>query len=85
MPEGRRLLADPLVESNEAGRRLLRESRKVIGAFLKRADLPDRGLAWVLYAQETKRAIADFAQKNLPAESADFSQSVRLVDYSLKE
>ena len=81
----RRLLADPLEESNETGRLLLRESRKVIGAFLKRADLPDRGLAWVLYIQETKRALKDFAKKHLGKESSDFSRMVRLVDHSMKD
>jgi thymidylate synthase ThyX len=53
----RRLLADPLEESNETGRLLLRESRKVIGAFLKRADVPERGLAWVMQIKETKEKL----------------------------
>lgn len=81
----RRLLADPLEESNEAGRLLLRESRKVIGAFLKRADLPERGLAWVLYIQETKKTLKKLVRSYLPAKSDDFSQMVRLVDYSMKD
>lgn len=81
----RRLLADPLEESNETGRLLLREARKVIGAFLKRADLPERGLAWVLYVQETKKALAKLAKTYLPAKSEDFSKMVTLVDYSLKD
>ena len=81
----RRLLADPLEESNETGKSLLRESRKVIGAFLKRADLPERGLAWVMYLQESKRALKDFIKKYLARESADFSQEVRLVDVSMKD
>jgi hypothetical protein len=81
----RRLLADPLEESNETGKLLLRESRKVIGAFLKRADLPERGLAWVMYLQEGKRALKDFVKKSLPQTSADFSREVRLVDVSMKD
>jgi thymidylate synthase ThyX len=81
----RRLLADPLKESNETGRALLRESRKVIGAFLKRADLPERGLAWVMYLQESKRALKEFVKKNLAKESSDFSREVRLVDVSIKD
>jgi thymidylate synthase ThyX len=81
----RRLLSDPLQESNEAGRLLLRESRKVIGAFLKRADLPERGLAWVLYIQETKRVLRELARKYLPAQSDDFSKMVRLIDHSPKD
>lgn len=74
----RRLLADPLEESNETGKSLLRESRKVIGAFLKRADLPERGLAWVVYLQETKKKMKEMVKKYLPAESKDFSREVTL-------
>ncbi len=81
----RRLLADPLEESNETGKSLLRESRKVIGAFLKRADLPERGLAWVMYLQESKRALKDFVKKYLTIASSDFSREVRLVDVSIKD
>ena len=81
----RRLLADPLEESNETGRLLLRESRKVIGAFLKRADFPERGLAWVMYLEETKKKLRELAKKYLAKESADFSREVRLVSYSPKE
>jgi thymidylate synthase ThyX len=80
----RRLLADSLEESNDTGRRLLGESRKVISAFLKRADLPERGLAWIVYLKETKQAIKDFVKKNLPQTSVDFVQEVTLVDYSPK-
>jgi thymidylate synthase ThyX len=81
----RRLLADPLEESNETGRLLLRESRKVIGAFLKRADLPERGLAWVMYIEETKKKLRELTRKYLKKESADFSREVRLVDHSPKD
>lgn len=81
----RRLLADPLEESNETGRLLLRESRKVIGAFLKRADLPERGLAWVVYLQETKTNLKNFIKKNLSQPSGDFSKEVTLVDFSPKD
>ncbi len=74
----RRLLADPLQESNETGKSLLREARKVIGAFLKRADLPERGLAWVVYLQETKKRMKELVKKYLPGESGDFSKEVTL-------
>jgi hypothetical protein len=63
---------------------LLRESRKVIGAFLKRADLPERGLAWILYMRETKDKLKLLVKKYLPTESKNFSQQVRLVDCSIK-
>jgi thymidylate synthase ThyX len=74
----RRLLADPLEESNETGRLLLRESRKVIGAFLKRADVPERGLAWVMQIKETKEKLREIARRELPQESNDFHDAVRL-------
>ena len=57
----------------------------MIGAFLKRADLPERGLAWVLYIQETKKALRKFVRNYLPAKSDDFSKMVRLVDFSPKD
>ena len=81
----RRLLAEPLGEANNTGRMLLKESRKVIGAFLKRADLPDRGLAWVLYLREMKEGLKALAKQYLPAESADFAEPVRLVGSSVKD
>ncbi len=81
----RRLLAEPLEEANTAGRMLLRESRKVIGAFLKRADLPDRGLAWVMYLRETKDTLRSLAARYLPQKSADFSEPVRLIGASIKD
>jgi thymidylate synthase ThyX len=74
----RRLLADPLEESNETGRLLLRESRKVIGAFMKRADLPERGLAWVMHIKETRKSLRGLVKKYLPDESKDFGDLVRL-------
>jgi thymidylate synthase ThyX len=81
----RRLLAEPLEEANGTGRLLLRESRKVIGAFLKRADLPERGLAWVLYLRETREKLKSLVKQYLPAESADFATPVRLISSSIKE
>ena len=77
----RRLLADPLEEAQESGKSLLRESRKVIGAFLKRADLPERGLAWIMYEQEKKKVLKKLAEKYIPGDSKDFSKEVTLVSY----
>jgi thymidylate synthase ThyX len=77
----RRLFTESLEEANDTGRMLLKESRKVIGAFLKRADLPDRGLAWVMYQKETRWGIKDFIKRHpsLSAESEDFSKEVELL------
>src|SRR6266481_7104968 len=81
----RRLLADPLQESQETGRMLLKEARKVIGAFLKRTDQPDRGLAWVMYLEETKKTMRHLAKKHLPQKSADAGTLVKLVSYFPKD
>ncbi len=78
----RRLLADPLKECNDTGRLLLKESRKVVGAFLKRADLPERGLAWVVYLKESEQRMRELAKKYVPDESGDFSEMVRLISFS---
>jgi thymidylate synthase ThyX len=77
----RRLLADPLKESNDTGRLLLRESRKVVGAFLKRADMPERGLAWVIYMKESDQKMKDLSKKYTPRASHDFSEMVRLISF----
>ena len=77
----RRLLAHPLEEANDTGKSLLRETRKVIGAFLKRADLPERGLAWVMYEKDKEKSLKELASKYLPGDSNDFSQEVSLVSY----
>jgi thymidylate synthase ThyX len=80
----RRLLASPLEEAQSTGKMLLRESRKVIGAFLKRADVPERGLAWVVYLQDKEKAMKAVAGKYLPQASSDFSDPVRLMGFSPK-
>jgi thymidylate synthase ThyX len=59
-----RLLASPLPEAREFGERALVELRKVIPAFVKRVDMPDRGGAWIEYLREVRarasRAVARF-------------------------
>ena len=51
-----RLLASPLPEAREVGAMALTELRKVIPAFLKRVDMPDRGGAWIEYLSSCGRA-----------------------------
>ena len=81
----RHMLAHPLEESHRVGALILREARKVMPAFLKRADLPERGLAWVLYDKETAKTMREITQQNLPDISRDFGDEVRLVDYTPKD
>jgi thymidylate synthase ThyX len=49
-----RLLASPLPEARDFGERALVELRKVIPAFVKRVDMPDRGGAWIEYARAVR-------------------------------
>ena len=54
-----RLLASPLPEAREFGELALEELRKVIPAFVKRVDMPDRGGAWIEYLEQLReRAVA---------------------------
>lgn len=58
-----RLMAHPLAEARWYGEQMLRELRKVIPAFMKRVDLPDRGGAWSRYLAETRSAVQDVAKR----------------------
>jgi thymidylate synthase ThyX len=49
-----RLLASPLPEAREVGGMALTELRKVIPAFLKRVDMPERGGAWIQYLEQLR-------------------------------
>ena len=75
-----RLAASPLPEARDFGERALRELRKVIPAFVKRVDMPDRGGAWVEYLRETRarasRAVARFGLDD--ARQGEEPPSVRL-------
>ena len=75
------LLSKDLLESRIVGQQMLEEARKVIPAFLERADKPDRGGATTAYRANTKAQLKQLAQKHLPAVSKDFSEEVKLLDY----
>src|SRR6266850_2586963 len=51
-----RMRAHPLLEVRSYADVMLVELRRVIPAFLRRVDLPDRGGAWSSYLDETRRA-----------------------------
>ena len=76
------LLADELQESRIVGQQILDEARKVIPAFLERADKPDRGGATTAYWANTRTALRQLAYKYLPAKSkAAKKESVELLDF----
>jgi thymidylate synthase ThyX len=52
-----RMRAHPLAEVRAYAELMLVELRKVIPAFLRRVDLPDRGGAWSAYLAETQTAV----------------------------
>lgn len=61
-----RMRAHPLPEARAYADLMLGELRKVIPSFLKRVDLPERGLAWSDYLRETQQATADVAARLFP-------------------
>ena len=76
------LLADELQESRIIGQQILDEARKVIPAFLERADKPDRGGATTAYWANTRTALRHLSDKYLPAKSkAGKEESVELLDF----
>jgi thymidylate synthase ThyX len=58
-----RLLASPLPEARAVGAMALAELRKVIPAFVKRVDMPDRGGAWIEYVQQLRARASQAAAR----------------------
>jgi thymidylate synthase ThyX len=76
-----RLRAHPLREMREYADLMLVELRKVVPAFLKRVDLPDRGAAWSEYLAETGERTRELASKVLDAVEPEPRADVTLVDW----
>jgi len=76
-----RLRAHSLQEMHEYADLMLIELRKVIPAFLKRVDLPDRGVAWSKYLAETGERTRDLASKVLAGVKPEPRDEVTLVDW----
>jgi thymidylate synthase ThyX len=74
-----RMQAHPLTEVRSYGAMMLDELRKQIPAFMKRVDLPDRGVLWSRYLAETADAVADVARTL--EETAEPVDEVTLVDW----
>lgn len=75
-----RLNADDLTEARDAGDQILNEARKVIPAFLERADKPDRGGATSVYLTTRRENIKKIAKKYLPQNYSEPSDSVTLLE-----
>ena len=81
-----RMRASNLRESRDYALMMLKELRKVIGGFLTRVDVPDRGGAWSGYLQDTASRMTDLVDDlELSSEVAsDFDidrDEVRLLNH----
>jgi thymidylate synthase ThyX len=65
-----RMRAHPLQEVRAYADLMLTELRKVIPAFLKRVDVPERGGVWSAYFEETRKEMREVAGRLLKADSA---------------
>lgn len=77
------LLSDELPEARKVGKNILDEARKVIPAFLERADKPERGGAQVAYRANTRAGVRQLADTLLSSTHATSdSPAVELVSYT---
>jgi thymidylate synthase ThyX len=76
-----RLRASPLAEAREYADLMLAELRKVIPAFMKRVDQPDRGVLWTRYLLETREATRGRSAEVLNAEHPEARPEVTLADF----
>jgi thymidylate synthase ThyX len=74
--------AHPLLEVRVYAQLMLDELVKVIPSFLKRVEVPERGVAWSTYMSETKSATRDLVASMWETIVEDEpSEQVRLVSY----
>jgi thymidylate synthase ThyX len=76
-----RLRASPLAEARACADLMLIELRKVIPAFLRRVDAPDRGGAWSAYLAATREATQAIATRALGTVALEPRPEVALVDF----
>ena len=76
-----RLRALPLAEARVCADLMLTELRKVIPAFLRRVDAPERGGAWSRYLAATREATAALAERLLGDVEPEPRPEVLLTDF----
>jgi thymidylate synthase ThyX len=76
-----RMRAHPLAEVRACAAQMLTELRKVIPAFLRRVDLPDRGGLWSDYLAETREATHKEAERLVGDVDAQPRDEVTLTDF----
>jgi thymidylate synthase ThyX len=76
-----RMRAHPLAEVRDCAGLMLTELRKVIPAFLRRVDVPDRGGAWSAYLAGTRAATEALAARLLADAAPEPRDDVTLTDF----
>jgi thymidylate synthase ThyX len=76
-----RMRAHPLAEVRAYADLMLAELRKVIPAFLRRVDVPERGGAWSRYLAESRDAVAGVAADLLAGVVPESRDEVTLTDF----
>jgi thymidylate synthase ThyX len=76
-----RMRAHPLAEVRDYADLMLVELRTVIPSFLKRVDLPDRGVAWSRYLEETRARTLEIAARYTEGVEPGPRELVTLTDY----
>ena len=76
-----RLQTHPLPEAREYGQLMLHELRKVIPSFLRRVDMPERGLRWSNYLATTRQRTAELVDSLFAEQPAEQSPTVTLIDF----
>jgi thymidylate synthase ThyX len=76
-----RMRAHPLEEVRHYADLMLAELRKVIPAFLRRVDLPDRGMEWTRYLSRTREDTAGVAQEIVGRAEPEPRPDVVLADF----
>jgi len=76
-----RMRASPLAEARNYADRMLVELRKVIPAFLRRVDQPDRGVLWSRYIEQTGRNAHATCARLLVGIEAEEQPEVVLSDF----
>lgn len=79
------LLSEDLLESRQVGQQILTEARKVIPAFMERADKPDRGGATTAYLAAKRAKLKEHSAKLDGTAEAKVGTSVELLDYWPKD
>jgi len=76
-----RMRSHALPESREYADLMLHELRKVIPSFLRRVDLPDRGVEWSDYFSDTRRETRNLVAELFGETPVDVAPEVELTDF----